>query len=82
MDYLTRVHLCQDEHGFWFVVEVDELGMRLVAHSTTYDDALDDARRVRARTGGELHEEDGTLPFPEGGLVAGYRPPEPREAKR
>ncbi len=82
MDNLTRIHLCQDEHGFWFVVEADELGKRLVAHSTSYEHALDDAERVRDRTGGELHEEAGTLPFPEGGLVEGYRPPEPREAKR
>jgi hypothetical protein len=82
MDTLTRVHLCQDEYGFWFVVEADELGMRLVAHSTSYDAALEDAEQVRDRTDGELHEEVGRLPYPEGGLVAGYQPPEPREAKR
>lgn len=81
MDNLTHIHLCQDEYGFWFVVEADELGMRLVAHSTSYGHALDDAEGVRDRTGGELYEEAGTLPFPEGGLVAGYKPPEPREAK-
>ena len=82
MDELTRIHLCQDENGFWFVVEADELGMRLVAHSTPYEHALEDAERLRDRTGGELYEEEGTLPFPEGGIVVDYQPPEPREAKR
>lgn len=75
-----RLHLCQDDFGFWFITRERLSGrLEVIHHADQRDRALLDAERIAERDGLELLVEEprpGVRPQP-----VGYRPPEPRRVR-
>jgi hypothetical protein len=76
------LHVCQDEHGFWFTTqEFADGSLTVVAHAGQLEEAMEVAARTAARLGGVIVWVEGeTKPYPEGGLVPGYTKPAARMA--
>lgn len=85
------VHVCEDEHGLWFVaVESPDGDLRLISFAGTRETMVEAAEQYAAEPpeqyasdkGAEVRVERGRVGAPKnGGLIPGYQMPEPRRVR-